>query len=370
MAILSPLLDAMARWRRHRTPRLAAAGVLFVSSGGLGDTVLFSCVLPRFLRVVTKDEMVTVLLRKDGAKTAFLFPANVNVVVVDYNRLRRDRAYRHRVFDDIYRDHYRLVVSTDFLRHPLLDEALIAAAEPKRAVAMVARPWAKYNKRLMANRGLYARLFDSGPAHLDKVVRWARFADWLTGSVVAAPKITVARQGLASPAVLDRPTVVVQPFSAVRAKQPAVDIFTALMDDWGDGVDVVITAAPGEMEANPDYAALLDRANARLDTSTFEALVPLLRAAKLVVSVDTAMMHLAVCVGAPTVCLASAAYVGEIVPYAPEVCPDTVRFVYRPQDCEGCLGACVKPLVGEMYPCVAEISVEDAVAAAQSLMAT
>lgn len=362
-------IDVLYRWRIARKARNAARGVLFVSAGGLGDTVLFSVVLPRFLRLVTKDEPVTVLLRSDGAKTAFLFPDRVRVRTVDFKRFAKDRSYRYRVSEDLYAEHFRLIVDTDYLRHPDLDEAMIAAAAPSRAIAMEARPWAKHDAKLKRNRCLYSSLFDSGGPHVDKVVRWARFADWATGRSVAPPKVALDANALAAPATLSRPTVVIQPFSAVKAKQSPVSLYKVLIASLGDGVDVVLTGAPGDLDANPDYRALLDLSNVRFDSSTFEDVVPLLRAAALVISVDTAMMHLAVVVGAPTLCLASAAYVGEIVPYDDAVMPDNVRFLYQRMDCQGCLGACDKPAENGMYPCVSALSVDAVTAAARDMMA-
>ena len=49
------------------------------------------------------------------------------------------------------------------------------------------------------------------------------------------------------------------------------------------------------------------------------------------------------------------AYVGEIVPYAPELTPDNVRFLYQPMECQGCLGDCHLAPVNGMYPCVAAL---------------
>jgi ADP-heptose:LPS heptosyltransferase len=118
---------------------------------------------------------------------------------------------------------------------------------------------------------------------------------------------------------------------------------------------VRITGAPGDMERNPSFAQLLDPPRVTFDASTFEALVPVLRAARLVVSVDTALLHLAVAVGAPTLGLASAAFVGEIVPYAPEIAPDNAEILYHSMPCEGCLGTCILPAEHGMYPCVARL---------------
>ena len=99
----------------------------------------------------------------------------------------------------------------------------------------------------------------------------------------------------------------------------------------------------------------MERSITAFDGVSFEALAPRLRAASLVITADTAAMHLAVAVGAPTLCLASAAYVGEIVPYAPEITPANAHFIYTPMDCQSCLGTCVYPADAGMYPCVAAI---------------
>jgi hypothetical protein len=66
-------------------------------------------------------------------------------------------------------------------------------------------------------------------------------------------------------------------------------------------------------------------------------------------------MHLAVAVGVPTLCLASAAFVGEIVPYDPAIAPPNARFVYYSMPCEGCLGDCILPAEHGMFPCVARL---------------
>ena len=97
----------------------------------------------------------------------------------------------------------------------------------------------------------------------------------------------------------------------------------------------------------------------RFAVCDFEALARLMRAAKIVVSVDTAAMHLAVTMNAPTLCLASAAYVGEIVPYAAEISPPNARFVYTSMPCQGCLGACILPTEDDRFPCVARLSRND-----------
>jgi hypothetical protein len=334
-----------------------ARGVFIISSGGLGDTVLFAHVAERFAALAREGEPVTVALRSDALKMAFLLPPAVAVVGIDFKRFGRDLNYRRRLTDDLFRAHYRLVVHTDHRRHPDLDEALVAAAMATEAVAMEPRPWRKYDARLHANRRLYARLFDSGGAHIDKLVRWARFADWLVGGANPPPLARLPAARLAAP-VTDGPAVVMQPFSAVKRKQSPPALWRHIIAALPEGTPVAITGAPGDLDANPEFKALLELPGVRFDGSGFADLVPVLRGARLVVSVDTALMHLAVAVGAPTLCLASAAFVGEIVPYDPAVAPPNARFVYHSMPCEGCLGDCVLPAENGMFPCVARLDAD------------
>ena len=345
--------------RRRRTPRdNPPRGVLLISSGGLGDTVLFAHVVERFAALARDQEPVDVLLRSDAMKMAFLLPSRVAAIGVEFERLRRDMDYRRQVTDSLFDTHYRLLVHTDYLRHPDLDEALAAAAHAPEAAAMEPRSWPKYDALLNRNRGLYGRLFDSGPPIQNKVLRWSRFADWLTGTESPPPAAVLDPSGLAPAASVDGPVVVIQPFSAVQRKQSPPALYKRIIEGLPPGTRVVITGAPGDLEANGDYQPLLEMPLVEFDSSGFAGLVPLLRAATLVISVDTALMHLAVAVGAPTLCLASAAYVGEIVPYDPAMQPDNVHFIYHSMPCEGCLGDCILPAEDGMFPCVARLDEE------------
>ena len=104
--------------RRRRRPRSdPPRGVLLISSGGLGDTVLFAHVVERFAALAKDNEPVDVLLRSDAMKMAFVLPSSVSAIGVEFERLRRDMAYRREVTDSLFDTHYRLVVQTDYLRH-------------------------------------------------------------------------------------------------------------------------------------------------------------------------------------------------------------------------------------------------------------
>ncbi|MBT7769205.1 MAG: lipopolysaccharide heptosyltransferase family protein [Rhodospirillales bacterium] len=364
------LIDRLHRFTRSFGPdRGEPSGVLLLNCGGLGDTVLFSHVLPKFMALANKGETATVLMRNDGAKTSFLFPKSVSTLTVDFKQLRR-LGYRKKILNQLYQANYRMVVHTDFLRHPDLDEALVAAADAPETAAMEPRSWPKYDKALSRNRALYRRLYGSGPALKDKILRWNDFANWLCGTDSPAPKALTPTEQLPEPATKSGPLVLIQPFSAVKLKQSPVALYKKIIQALPEGTDIRLTGAPGDLNSNPDYRPLLDLPGVTFDDSTFEGIMPALRAADLVISVDTAMMHLAVAAGAPTLCLGSAAYVGEIVPYAPETTPPNVRFLYQTMPCEGCLGDCSLPLDRGMFHCVAQLSEETVLAAVREMLET
>lgn len=332
-----------------------ASGLLLVSSGGIGDTILLSTVLERFTRMALLGESVTLVLPVESGKVAFLFNKAVKLVLVDYRSFRRSWFYRNKIFHQFYAANYRCVISTDFLRHPKLDELVIKHCEAEETFAMRARPWRKYDEALLKNHELYDQIYDSGPIHLDKILRWSKFADWLNGTNLPPPRVCLPEGYIKAAQEYVRPTVVLIPFSAVKEKQSSPDVFLKIMEHLNISYDFVVAGAPDDLDINPAYLTLLNSPNTTFDASTFEDLAAKLMRVDLVVSVDTAAMHLSVSLGTPTVCLASAAYVNEIVPYSREVTPDNVRFIFQEMDCQGCLGSCCLPLEDHRFPCVASL---------------
>ena len=350
---LQDRLMAMANRRKRRPGR--PQGVLLVSGGGIGDTVLLAYVISSFAKLATDNEPVTLLLNGAAGKMAFLCPDNINVRSIDFQRLRKDLKFRRQVMGELFESNYRKVIHLDHLRHPDMDEALVFACDAHETIAMEPRPWAKYDTALQANRDRYDRLFDSGPARFDKVQRWQAFAGWLRGAALPDAPLALAEDLLPPPAGESAPLVVIQPYSAVKQKQCTPGLIRAIIAALPEDHVVAVAGAPSDRDLSPEYEHLFDDDRVSFEGASFQALTPRLRAARLVVSVDTACMHLAVAAGAPTLCLASAAYVGEIVPYAPELTPPNAHFIYQPMECEGCLGVCHKAPVDGMFPCVAAL---------------
>ena len=353
---LFQLQDRFLRLRRRLADRRGQpSGVLIVSGGGLGDTILFAHVIEEFLTLAEPGEMVRLLLNQGSDKLKFLFPPEVAVQCVDFQRFRRHLAFRRGTMAELYEANFRLVIHTDHRRHPYIDETLALACAAPETVAMEPRPWAKYANQLYANRQIYTRLFDSGPAKKDKVQRWLEFAAWLTERPLVTTSLHLAQDRLPPATREPTPFVVIHPYSAVKEKQPTPNLFAEIIALIPENHTVVITGTAADRAANPGYESLLKHSRVQFDDTNFETLAGRLQSAALVISVDTACMHLAVAVGAPTLCLASAAYVGEIVPYAATMKPSNAHFIYQGMDCEGCLGNCHLQAEQGMYPCIAQL---------------
>ncbi len=349
-------IDAIVRARgRSPRPRSRRRGVLLVSSGGLGDTILFSLIAPRFLNLAEADEPVDLIVRSDTAAADFLYPPRMRVRAVDYRRFLRNPLYRLRTSLDVSAAAYRVALSTDHLRLPGVDDALVAASGADERYAMTPRSWPKHDAKLARNRQHYSDWFavPEGMAH--RMVRWTDFANWVMKRSDPMPVVRFDPDRLPAPTRFKSPTVVVHPFSAIRERQHSFALFTKIVAALQSDHHVVLSAGPGDLDRNPEYRVLSAQPRVRLDEGSLEAKAAALRGARFMVTVDTSVMHLAVGTGVPTLCLASAAHVVDSVPYDSRITPDSVRFLYHDMACRGCLGSCTHPYEDGMYPCVARL---------------
>lgn len=353
--VINDWIDA-ATARRGRQSKGARSGLLLVSSGGLGDTILFSLALPRYLALARPGEPVCLVVREPSLAARFLYPPEVEILAVDYRQFLRNPLYRHRTSKTLQSRRFRVAVSTDHLRLPTVDDVLVMATGAEQRLGLEPRSWPKHDARLAAHRAWYTRWVAASPGLAHRMVRWIELANALIGRDEPLPLVRFADERLPPAATPPVSQVVLHPFSAVPARQHPAGLFVAIAEQVvAHGFEVVLSAAPGDLDRNPAFAALSQRPGVRLDTSPLIEKATRLRAAALVVTVDTSLLHLAVGIGAPTLCLASAAHLIDSVPYDPRMTPDNVSFLYHDMPCRGCLGTCIHPLEDGMYPCVARL---------------
>ncbi|OAN52209.1 hypothetical protein A6A04_00460 [Paramagnetospirillum marisnigri] len=350
-AMLDPVLRFLLRYKSRRK---RAEGILLVSSRGPAEMVFLSAVLSRFMRLAGLDESVTLLCRPDAAGMAFLFPRLLKIRKIEFRRLD-DLEYRWQAFIDLHAQHYRMIVSLDYVREHDQDEALILAADPAETAGMVPPPYKRnYHQRLEESEKVFDILFDSGPLRQDKILRWSKFADEILDDR-QQPALALLPDSQLPPAEHLPETIVFFPFSGVKQRQIPMEIWRQMAEAVPSHWRILVAGHRNDFDRNPEYMALMAQPNVTMETSGFDRLASILLGSRLSVGVDTAGLHLAVLLGTPTLCLASAAYAGAGVPYDERVAPDNVQFVYVPMECQGCLGRCKFPLEDGMYKCVAEL---------------
>ncbi|MDA8232123.1 MAG: glycosyltransferase family 9 protein [Magnetospirillum sp.] len=335
-------------------------GVILVSSGGIGDTILFSAAAPYFARLAEPGEAITVVTQAASAAVGFLLPPGFTQFPVNYRKFQRNRIYRALIGWRISRLSARLCIATDYLRHPLVDDAFVFFSDAPRRIGLEPKPWPKYVAALRANLAFYDTIVPITHAPMHRYMRWLHLATALAGESLPVRPIGGAVAG-----TREHPTecVVFHPFASTRTRQPPAELFVRLLDRLPPGYRAVLSCGPGDLDRNPDFVGFAGDPRVTIDATSLAEKTALLARASLVVSVDTSVMHLAAILGTPTLCIASAAHVIDSVPYDPRMNAGNVRFILADVDCAGCLGNCNRAHAGERYPCVDAIGAETVEAA-------
>jgi len=365
---MTTITDAMIQSNARRA-RSDKRGLLIVSSGGIGDTILFSLMIERFIGLIPDDEDVTLVVRQESQIVRFLFSERVNLLPVDYRKFIRNPLYRLSISRDIRDLGVRLAISTDHLRLPTVDDVMIMASGAAERYALRPRSWPKHDAALTAHRDWYTDWVEPEPAMAHRLIRWWELAKGLAKNDTPPPKVAFAPDRMPAPRSGDRPHIVLHPFSAIAEREAAPDVFIAITEAFSKTHDIILSTGPNDLARAPHHQALADMPEVKIDATDMESKAALMRGAALVVSVDTSVMHLAVGVGAPTLCLASAAHIVDSVPYDSRMTPENVRFEVPEIDCAGCLGNCIHPLEGGRYLCLQQLTPERVVNAAREMLA-
>lgn len=363
-AMIDPLAWKVGEGRSRGQP---PSGLLLIEAGGLGDVLLLAAVIDAFRPLVQEGEPIRLLLRKESTKTAFAIPPGIKVDIFDFYRLMTDVRYRFQSLAEVRSWNMRKAVSLDWRRHPWMDDALLMAAAhgAEFSAAFHPKPWPKFGQRLEMNAHRLTRLVEV-PRPATMIERWLHLSQALTGQKPHTPRLRLHDSHLSVTAEkLDRPTILFSPFASSRDKQARVD-FWETMSTAFPGFDIRLLAGPGDLDRNPDFKSLAEKLN--VIERPFQALLPLLKSASLVIATDSATLHLATLSEVATLAIASAAYVGEVLPHAPSYAPANLKVMLADMPCRGCIGDCTLPFRGEQYECVARLDVGEAIRIAREML--
>jgi ADP-heptose:LPS heptosyltransferase len=341
-------------------------GVLIIASGGLGDIIMLAPFLPYMKALAQNDEPITLLLRTDARGAAFTVPEGISIETYDWQRIRKCWRSRWATAKKLAQHNYRLVFSTDYQRHPFVDEFLMTATGAE-AWGEEAMPSVKFQRYLNKNKAKFSRYLPDCPdAPPHRILRWQRLLEWALRTNIRPPPVKAPRPrtntGISMP---DVPPIILHPFSADHRRMLPVDRFLAILNYLPDDTPILLSAAPGDLAKHPEYHALCDDPRVQLDETPLATKARTWAHAALVITIDTVALHLATHSGAPTICFASAAYTNWSVPYPAEWMPKNVHIYVKNVPCKDCRGKCttLPPPTTETksFPCLAAFSTSDIV---------
>jgi ADP-heptose:LPS heptosyltransferase len=354
-------LDLLVRhWPVFKKPK----GLLVVRMDGIGDMVLFRRTLDHYAEAfgVEKKDVTVLGCASWGGVTKEIFQG-YRVRVLDEHAFERKPLYRFLEALWVRRQGFAFAVSDIFFRKALTADSLVwFSAAPKK---MMSQPYVSDATR--AEFGYYQqgveKIVDTGPYPTHEVTRHFRFISEASGKTIPPEPPRIAWRETPPP-VFDGPPYVVLNFGSNEPGRrwpidSYVDLAKRLLDR---GLRVAFT---GGSEAERAKVGALRRKLNRpgvinlVGRTTLATLLDLMKHAALVVSNDTGPAHLSIALGTPTVVVVGGGHFGSFVPYPPEVCPPSARFVYQEMPCYHCFWRCDKRASKEdVFPCIAAVSLD------------
>ncbi|MBM3951254.1 MAG: glycosyltransferase family 9 protein [Rhodospirillales bacterium] len=351
-------------------------GLLVVRMDGIGDMVLFRAALDHYADAfgVAPSE-ITVLGCASWREIAPQVFEGYRVVTIDEHRFARRPLYRFLTALKVRRINARAVAVDAFFRRALMADALAyVSAAPEAAMSY---PYVSEKTRAEYRYYLsYAsRVVDTGAYPDHEIVRHFRFVSAIAGRAIAPQIPRIAWRGEPLPAPLDgsRAYALFNAGANEPGRRWPIESYVALARALRDrGLACVFVGLAPAHADHPEFARLLAEPGIHdwRGKTGLSRLMDLMKSARLVVSNDSGPAHLAIALGRPTVVFVGGGHFGEFVPYPKELTPATARFLSVPLECYHCFWNCTRERErGAAFPCIAQIPMASALAAADELLA-
>ena len=284
-----PLLNILATFRRRRSwpDRIERVGVM--CSPALGDTLLFSGALEDVRRYFPQAELVHFCMKQNLAAAELIPVADRRVVIALTKPLQTIREMRAE----------RLDVLLDFTSWQRLTAFYSMMAG------------ARFTAGFRTAGQHRSRGYDVAIEHRDDRHEVENFRGFLRGLEIPAgcPPSVVVPAGGVNPLAGPRDLVVFHPWaSGTRSwlrEWPEERWIELAQRIGGTGTVFAITGSPGDLERTGPLILKMEEAGLRatpfVGTDGFKGLARMLEGARVLVSVNTGVMHLGAILGTPTV---------------------------------------------------------------------
>lgn len=338
-------------------------GVLIIAAHGMGDLLLLLAAYRTIARhYKAAGKHVTLVCTEAALDLARRFCTADEVVAIDRTRMRRDLAYRLGVLRRVAGRGYAAAIQTSYNRDLLVEDSIVRASRaPERlgsaGTAMFIDPWS----RRIGDRW-YTRLL---PARDEPMHELARNAELLHGLGIEpdGPMLAYLDPPPRLGVVPRVPYVLFAVGSSHSMKSWPLRGFEAVARALADQGNVAIAFSAGAEDgiSRADFARWDEtRFIDRLGTTSLDELLSLIAHAALVVSTDSAPVHLAAALDRPALAVTGGGMVARYHPY-PELgsgreTPGHVGLAAR-WPCFDCGWRCIYPVpAGAAAPCVAQVT--------------
>lgn len=350
---------------RHRTTCTDKTTVLLIRLDAIGDFVLWLDAAQELRNIYPVSSHRLVLIANSSwAQFAATLPYFDVVVSIDRTKFFQDRHYRRRHLAAIQQLSPDIAIHPAYSRELLFGDAIIRTCGAPQRISPVGdtsriRPWLKP----LADQW-YTTLLVDNSLELSELNRTAEFIREL-GNPTYQPRLSELpvnnqdRRG-------EHPYLVVVPGALMAYRRWPVVCFVELVQriQTVTGWNIVLCGGPGEESLGQNFAQLSTcSVDNRIGSTTLEQLISIIAGAKLVLSNETAAVHIATAVATPAVCILGGGHYGRFMPYPVELASENRPIpvpVQHPMECYGCNWQCSYPVKsGEPMPCIARITVDD-----------
>ncbi len=358
-----------------KSPTGSARSVLIIRGDAIGDFVLFLPAL-RVLRQHYAGARISLVVAGECADLASSFVPVDEVIAYDRKRYRFDLAYRIRLIRRLRSQHFDVALNPAHSREPLTDELLYCSGARERIAAEgdLSNIGARAKTE---NNAFCTQICPSSPELLREPERNREFVEQLIGERGSRedfqPSLLPSQSHLNDASALLRgqgldpqKDLIVAMFpgasNAVRIWPPGC--YARIADFFSEayGARVLLGGSSSERELGEGIIRLCRSTPCNLiGGTTLPQLAAVLRLCSLYLGSESGPLHLAVAVGAPTLCIMGGGHFGRFYPYGD---PKKHRMVFKQMDCYNCNWKCIHQTVR----CIEEISLSQVWQEAKKIM--
>lgn len=345
--------------------------IAFIKRGGIGDWILFAPVLESIRARFPAPEWVI---------TVFSDPAQVGIIgmiglcdrieVIDPRRFRKSFFHRRSFLARIRRAGYGIWFDADIDRTNAGDAMALASAAPIR----IAFQGVPHSSQSLVEHRVYTTVL---PDPLNTVHMQRRLEIMASALPGGSPSNSAPRHGLRKYLWqgTDSDYFVVSPGASTPIRSWPIERFVTLCRalHQATGLRPVLIGGASDAKACAELAERLAqhlRVENRAGTTTLAGLFELIVNARALVTNESGPMHIGHATGTPTLAIVSGGDFNSYCSYPAS--PGFQVVAAEDRSCFNCRWNCIHPVANRdsIRKCLADVNVDQAIAAAQALLAT